>query len=121
VQANIQANTYVVSGSAETKSLQDLLPGILSQMGPQGLKQLSESFGKGGGRGMSCVLLLLVGCNVMIACSCGGAGLETLLQSMPGMAGLGGMGGLEGLAAGMGGGDEEIPGLESADFESAAQ
>eukprot|EP01121_Diplochlamys_sp_Union-15-3_P014439 TRINITY_DN4596_c0_g4_i3.p1 TRINITY_DN4596_c0_g4~~TRINITY_DN4596_c0_g4_i3.p1 ORF type:complete len:185 (+),score=39.11 TRINITY_DN4596_c0_g4_i3:84-638(+) len=32
VQANIQANTYVVSGKPEQKPLAELLPGILSQM-----------------------------------------------------------------------------------------
>jgi nascent polypeptide-associated complex subunit beta len=33
VQASIQANTYIISGASETKSLQDLLPGIVSQLG----------------------------------------------------------------------------------------
>ena len=32
VQASIAANTYVISGHAETKRLQDLLPGILNQV-----------------------------------------------------------------------------------------
>merc|ERR1719199_552037 len=32
VQASIAANTYVVSGHAETKKLQDLLPGIINQL-----------------------------------------------------------------------------------------
>ena len=34
MQASIAANTYVVSGHAETKKLQDLLPGIINQLGP---------------------------------------------------------------------------------------
>ena len=34
VQASIAANTYVVSGNCETKKLQDLLPGIINQLGP---------------------------------------------------------------------------------------
>jgi len=47
VQASIAANTYVVSGNAETKKLQELLPGILTQLGPDALtdlKKLYETF-----------------------------------------------------------------------------
>jgi nascent polypeptide-associated complex subunit beta len=47
VQASIAANTYVVSGHAETKNLQDLLPGIINQLGPdnlQNLKKIAESY-----------------------------------------------------------------------------
>ena len=33
VQASIGANTYVVSGRAENKNLQDLLPGVINQLG----------------------------------------------------------------------------------------
>ena len=40
VQASIAANTYVISGQAETKRLQDLLPGILNQLGPDNLANL---------------------------------------------------------------------------------
>merc|ERR1711976_470233 len=49
VQASITANTYVVSGSAETKKLQDLLPGIINQLGPDNLanlKKIAESYSK---------------------------------------------------------------------------
>ena len=42
VQASIAANTYVISGHAETKRLQDLLPGILNQLGPDNLANLKE-------------------------------------------------------------------------------
>eukprot|EP00602_Paraphysomonas_sp_CaronLab_P006219 CAMPEP_0185023936 /NCGR_PEP_ID=MMETSP1103-20130426/6651_1 /TAXON_ID=36769 /ORGANISM="Paraphysomonas bandaiensis, Strain Caron Lab Isolate" /LENGTH=162 /DNA_ID=CAMNT_0027556737 /DNA_START=54 /DNA_END=542 /DNA_ORIENTATION=+ len=48
VQASLQSNTYVVSGNAETKPLQDLLPGILSQMGQESmnnLRQIMEAMG----------------------------------------------------------------------------
>jgi len=49
-QASGTANTYVVSGKAETKSLKDLLPGILDQL-PQGggasMAQLAEAFKSG--------------------------------------------------------------------------
>merc|ERR1711991_994380 len=38
VQASIAANTYVVSGQCETKSLQELLPGIINQLGPETLR-----------------------------------------------------------------------------------
>jgi len=44
VQASIQANTYVVSGSAETKKLQDLLPGIITQLGPDNLNDLKKIY-----------------------------------------------------------------------------
>merc|ERR1712039_1042854 len=47
VQASIAANTYVISGHAETKNLQDLLPGIINQLGPdnlQNLKKIAESY-----------------------------------------------------------------------------
>ncbi|PRP87369.1 hypothetical protein PROFUN_01631 [Planoprotostelium fungivorum] len=47
VQASIAANTYVVSGNAEHKKLQDLLPGIINQLGPDNLahlRKLAEGF-----------------------------------------------------------------------------
>ena len=40
VQASIAANTYVVSGAAETKPLQDLLPGIITQLGADNVENL---------------------------------------------------------------------------------
>ncbi|URE04116.1 transcription factor BTF3 [Musa troglodytarum] len=42
VQASIAANTWVVSGSPQTKKLQDLLPGIISQLGPDNLENLKR-------------------------------------------------------------------------------
>merc|ERR1712072_1628700 len=42
VQASIAANTYVVSGQCETKNLQDLLPGIINQMGPENLASMQK-------------------------------------------------------------------------------
>merc|ERR1711904_380559 len=48
VQASITANTYVVSGHCENKQLQELLPGILSQLGPDNLmnlKRIAEQMG----------------------------------------------------------------------------
>merc|ERR1712127_452378 len=42
VQANIQANTYIISGPSETKPLQELLPGIVSQLGVESLAQLQS-------------------------------------------------------------------------------
>merc|ERR1712037_56879 len=47
VQASIGANTYVISGRAENKKLQDLLPGIINQLGPDNLanlKKIAESY-----------------------------------------------------------------------------
>ena len=53
VQASIAANTYVVSGHAETKKLQELLPGIINQLGPDNLanlKKLAETYQGGDSR-----------------------------------------------------------------------
>ncbi|KAM7269389.1 hypothetical protein ACFE04_024886 [Oxalis oulophora] len=49
VQASIAANTWVVSGSPQTKKLQDILPGIINQLGPDNLdnlRKLAEQFQK---------------------------------------------------------------------------
>ncbi|XP_021892586.1 basic transcription factor 3-like [Carica papaya] len=49
VQASIAANTWVVSGSPQTKKLQDILPQIISHLGPDNLdnlKKLAEQFQK---------------------------------------------------------------------------
>merc|ERR1712014_225499 len=46
VQGNPPANTYVVSGNGVTKQLNELMPGIIAQMGPdslQNLKALAEA------------------------------------------------------------------------------
>lgn len=51
VQASIAANTWVVSGTPQTKRLQDILPGILNQLGPDNLdnlRKLAEQFQKQG-------------------------------------------------------------------------
>jgi len=50
VQASIAANTYVVSGPTQTKKIQDLLPGIINQLGPDNiasLKKLAEQISPG--------------------------------------------------------------------------
>ncbi|WOK98851.1 hypothetical protein Cni_G07563 [Canna indica] len=49
VQASIAANTWVVSGSPQTKRLQDVLPSIINQLGPdnlENLRRLAEQFQK---------------------------------------------------------------------------
>ncbi|GJY55399.1 nascent polypeptide-associated complex subunit beta-like protein [Tanacetum coccineum] len=46
VQASVAANTWVVSGSPQTKNLQDILPGILNQLGPDNLDNLRKLFEK---------------------------------------------------------------------------
>ncbi|KAK1303587.1 hypothetical protein QJS10_CPB11g02272 [Acorus calamus] len=49
VQASIAANTWVGGGSPQTKKLQDLLPGIINQLGPDNLdnlRRLAEQFQK---------------------------------------------------------------------------
>ncbi|KAJ1454869.1 NAC domain-containing protein [Pelagophyceae sp. CCMP2097] len=42
VQASIAANTYVVTGQAETKQLTELLPGIMNQLGPDNIHHLKQ-------------------------------------------------------------------------------
>ena len=42
VQASIAANTYVVSGPSQTKKLQDMLPGIINQLGQDNLDYLKK-------------------------------------------------------------------------------
>uniref|UniRef100_A0A3B3S6L3 Transcription factor BTF3 n=1 Tax=Paramormyrops kingsleyae TaxID=1676925 RepID=A0A3B3S6L3_9TELE len=52
VQASLSANTFAVTGHAETKQLTDMLPGILSQLGSDSLtslRKLAEQFPRQGG------------------------------------------------------------------------
>merc|ERR1712118_45904 len=52
VQASITANTYVVCGHGETKQLQELLPGIINQLGADNLmnlKRIAEQIGANAG------------------------------------------------------------------------
>lgn len=42
VQAQISANTYVISGDAVTKSLQDMLPSIVNQLGADNMPQMKS-------------------------------------------------------------------------------
>ncbi|XP_013407261.1 transcription factor BTF3 homolog 4 [Lingula anatina] len=46
VQASLAANTFAINGHAETKQITEMLPGILNQLGTEGLtnlKKLAES------------------------------------------------------------------------------
>lgn len=54
VQASIPSNTYVIAGPSETKKIEELLPGILSQLGEEGMEQVKEfaaAAGMSGGGG----------------------------------------------------------------------
>eukprot|EP00929_Paragymnodinium_shiwhaense_P020736 TRINITY_DN1371_c0_g1_i1.p3 TRINITY_DN1371_c0_g1~~TRINITY_DN1371_c0_g1_i1.p3 ORF type:complete len:159 (-),score=60.84 TRINITY_DN1371_c0_g1_i1:84-560(-) len=54
VSAAVAANTFCVAGNGESKKLEELLPGIISQLGPdsmQALKQIAESFAAAGAGG----------------------------------------------------------------------
>mmetsp|Transcript_347 Transcript_347/g.474 ORF Transcript_347/g.474 Transcript_347/m.474 type:complete len:169 (+) Transcript_347:57-563(+) len=42
VQASVSANTYTVTGHGETKRLEELLPGIINQLGPDNLMNLKR-------------------------------------------------------------------------------
>merc|ERR1712066_922866 len=47
VQASVSANTYTVTGHGETKRLEELLPGIINQLGPDNLmnlKRIAEAY-----------------------------------------------------------------------------
>lgn len=41
-QASLAANTFAITGHAETKQLTDMLPSILNQLGPEGISQLKR-------------------------------------------------------------------------------
>jgi len=50
VQASLAANTFAVTGHAENKQLTEMLPGILNQLGAEGLsnlRRLAEQLPKG--------------------------------------------------------------------------
>jgi nascent polypeptide-associated complex subunit beta len=49
VQASIQSNTFVISGPNETKTLQELLPSIVSQLGMDNIAQLQNLAAQAGG------------------------------------------------------------------------
>jgi nascent polypeptide-associated complex subunit beta len=53
VQASIAANTYVISGPSQTKTVEEMLPGILPQLGPEGIQELSKKAASGAGGGHS--------------------------------------------------------------------
>lgn len=41
-QASLAANTFAITGHGENKQITEMLPGILSQLGPEGLSQLKR-------------------------------------------------------------------------------
>mmetsp|Transcript_91037 Transcript_91037/g.253466 ORF Transcript_91037/g.253466 Transcript_91037/m.253466 type:complete len:161 (+) Transcript_91037:63-545(+) len=52
VQAAVASNTFIISGHGETKKLEELLPGILNQLGPDNLmnlKRIAEGFASSSG------------------------------------------------------------------------
>ncbi|VEN51344.1 unnamed protein product [Callosobruchus maculatus] len=53
-QASLAANTFAITGHGENKQITDMLPGILSQLGPEGitqLKRLANTVANAGGIG----------------------------------------------------------------------
>ncbi|KAK3591176.1 hypothetical protein CHS0354_029029 [Potamilus streckersoni] len=42
VQASLQANTFAITGHAETKQIAEMLPGILNQLGAESLSSLKK-------------------------------------------------------------------------------
>merc|ERR1712146_600519 len=54
VQASVAANTYTITGHGEDKRLEELLPGIINQLGPDNLmnlKRIAEAHAAAGGAG----------------------------------------------------------------------
>merc|ERR1719355_220087 len=52
VQASVAANTFTIMGHAEEKRLEELLPGIINQLGPDNLmnlKRIAEAHAAAGG------------------------------------------------------------------------
>lgn len=41
-QASLATNTFAITGHGETKKISEMLPGILTQLGPEGLLQLKK-------------------------------------------------------------------------------
>ncbi|KAK9872394.1 hypothetical protein WA026_017852 [Henosepilachna vigintioctopunctata] len=41
-QASLAANTFAITGHGENKQITEMLPGILNQLGPEGLNQLKR-------------------------------------------------------------------------------
>lgn len=41
-QASLSANTFAITGHGENKQITDMLPGIISQLGPEGVTQLKR-------------------------------------------------------------------------------
>lgn len=41
-QASLATNTFAITGHSETKQITDMLPSIISQLGPEGLSQLKK-------------------------------------------------------------------------------
>ena len=41
-QASLNANTFAITGHCETKQIADLLPGIINQLGPEGMNHLKR-------------------------------------------------------------------------------
>ncbi|KAL1494601.1 hypothetical protein ABEB36_010173 [Hypothenemus hampei] len=41
-QASLAANTFAITGHGENKQITEMLPGILSQLGPEGITQLKR-------------------------------------------------------------------------------
>merc|ERR1712187_101181 len=58
VQASVSANTYTITGHGETKRLEELLPGIINQLGPDNLmnlKRIAEAHAAADGAGAKSV------------------------------------------------------------------
>jgi len=50
-QASLSANTFAITGHGETKPITEMLPGIFSQLGPEGVNHLKRLASVAGGTG----------------------------------------------------------------------
>lgn len=98
VQASIAANTYVISGPSQNKKIQELLPGILNQMGPDSLTHLKKVMQQLGGGAFP------------------GGGFPGGMANMAQM--MGALGGAAGVAGDAG--DDDVPDLVD-NFEAASK
>ena len=51
IQTSVPSNTYVINGNAETKKLEELLPGILTQLGEESMDYLRAFAERSGAMG----------------------------------------------------------------------
>lgn len=71
VQASLSANTFAITGHAETKQMTEMLPAILSQLGADSLsslRKLAEQFPRQGGWPLRALIFItLILCSFLVS------------------------------------------------------